>query len=193
MVIKQLQGLLYAELKQEIKELRDEIKQKDNKINNLEKRVTELSQTTDNLEQYSRRNSLRIFGKEESDYEDPSKLALDIIKKDLNLDIKGIDCAHRVGKKRQERKTPRPILVKFTSYADGDAVFRQRSKLKGTQIFINEDLTQVRSALLYTARTCKRNKKIKDCLTHDRLVIIKTNQNRIIGVKTEKELIDATE
>ena len=191
-VVDQLERLLCAKLKKEITVLHDEMQQKDVKITELEKRVTELSQSNDNLEQYSRRNSLRIFGKEETDNEDPAKVAFDLINKDLKLDIKVKDRAHRVGKRTKVRTAPRPILVKFATYADRDAVYRQRTILKGSRIFINEDLTQQRSALLYTARTFKRNTKIKDCWSHDGQILIKNNHGRVIGIKKEKDLIEAS-
>ena len=191
-VIDRLQSVLCANLKQEISTLRDEIKLKDEKIDSLEKRVDELTQTADNLEQYSRRNSLRIFGREENDHEDPAEQAFNIINKELKLDIKVIDRAHRVGKKSKERKTPRPTLVKFATHADRDAVYKKRRLLRGTSIFINEDLTQPRSALLYTARSYKRNKRIKDCWTHDGLILVKNNHGRVIAVRTERDLVDAS-
>ena len=123
--------------------------------------MTELLQTTDNIEQYSRPNSLRIFRKrEESEYEDPAMIGSDVIRARYQPNIKVIDQARRVRKKKQERKASRPILVKFSIYADNDGFSNQRSKQKGTRIFINDDLTQARSALLYKAQTYKRTMKI---------------------------------
>ena len=150
-VIKQLKAIIRDELQQEMAELRRELKKKEEKIESLEKQVDELQTTTDKLEQYSRRNSLRIFGIKESEHEDPSQVALQLVNNDLGLDITTIDRACRVGRQVAERTTPRAILVKFATYKDRDAVFKRKKRLKGRNIFINEDLTQPRSSLLYKA------------------------------------------
>ena len=66
-VIKKLQDAVCGQLQQEVTNLKDIIKSKDAAIDKLEKRVNELESVQDDLEQYSRRNSLRIGGVDESE------------------------------------------------------------------------------------------------------------------------------
>ena len=61
---------LQKELKKELDEPKDPIAEKDNKIKVLEKKVDALENRNDDLEQYSRRNSLRQHGVDEEDDED---------------------------------------------------------------------------------------------------------------------------
>ena len=161
-----LQQTIGREIRRELKEMKDLINEQNNKIRNLEKKIEEICEKNDDLEQYSRRNSLRIFGLDETEHENPSEVTLKLINSDLgiSMDVTSIDRVHRVGKKVEGSKT-RPIFIKFATYRDRAEVFRTRTALKGhptRKVFINEDLTAQRSRLLYKARQLKKNKTIQD-------------------------------
>ena len=90
-------------------------------MNNLKKQVDDLTQSSshqrdvfDEHEQYSRRNSLRIWIKEkETPGEVTNQVVTDYAKKvGVELQPGDIDRTHRVGKPGDK---PRPIIVKFTS------------------------------------------------------------------------------
>ena len=49
-----------------------------------------------------------------------------------------LERAHRVGQHQDAR--PRPIVARFTRYSDREAVMRSAKKLRGTNIYINDDL-----------------------------------------------------
>ena len=92
-------------------------------MNELKKQVDDLTQSSshqrdalDEYEQYSRRNSLRIWIKEkETPGEVTNRVVTDYAKKlEVELQPGDIDRTHRVGKLGDK---PRPIIVKFTSYA----------------------------------------------------------------------------
>ena len=59
-VIGKLRDAVCNPIQQEVNELRNLIKLKDAKINELESKVSQLELQVDDLEQYSRRNSLRL-------------------------------------------------------------------------------------------------------------------------------------
>ena len=67
---KKLKELLVDELRHEVAELRSIIIAKDKQISHLTKQVEALEDKTEELEQYSRRNSLRISGIPERERED---------------------------------------------------------------------------------------------------------------------------
>lgn len=49
-----------------------------------------------------------------------------------------LERAHRVGVPRDARA--RPIVAKFSHYCDREAVMRNPNNLRGTNIFVNEDI-----------------------------------------------------
>lgn len=131
-----------------IRQLELSLQERDNKILKLEQ---QLSEKTDSLEQYQRRQCLRIFGIPEQDGEDTDNIAIDVASKiGVKLETCDIDRSHRVGKKSDR---PRPVIVKFISYRKRREVFQNKKQLKGSGITVREDLTQIRYKLL------------KDCIT----------------------------
>ncbi len=126
------------------------IAKKDAGIRELKVRVTALEEKTDDLEQYSRRNTVRFRGIPETLNEDTDGLVKDVTARKLDVQLTNHDFvrSHRVGRKSEEKDTPRAvIIVRFTSHNTKVAVMRNARKLKGTHIFINEDLTKVRSTI----------------------------------------------
>ena len=108
----------------------------------------------DDLEQYFRRNCIKITGVSENKDENSDDVALNVINKlilgpeKISISIDKIERSHRVGKPRGNR--PRDIIVKFTSYRDRALVYAKKSNLKKYnkndmnehKIFINESLTK---------------------------------------------------
>ena len=120
-----------------------------------------LHKKVEELEQYTRRPSVRIFGiptvKKET-----SRDVENIVKKilvDYNTDIlaTSIDRAHRVGKPKRNDKGVeiQGIIVRFTSFRDRTKFYQQRKimKEKGAKFSsVALDLTAERYALLHKAR-----------------------------------------
>ena len=182
------------EIKSLIQKHSQEIKEKNEEIKQLKNRIQLLENSSDELEQYSRRNSVRIFGlpEHETSVEEPMKVVLELFNENMKMEQSecqvmptDIDRVHRVGPKHSGKS--RPMLVKFTHYGARMKVFQAKRKNKPTttgtmsttpsQIFINEDLTKTRVNLLYQARKAKKEKRIKDCWTFDGTVLIKDNSN----------------
>ena len=86
-----------------------------------------------------RRNNLVIVGVEE---DRPRETTVEVVKKvlsnKLNTEIPIIE-ARRIGK--ANTRGPRPILVRLPDYNTKVSVLKKRSQMKGTNIFINDDLT----------------------------------------------------
>ena len=191
---------LNNQLKKEVAELRDIVKAKDSKISALEARIDILESKSDDQEQYSRRNSLRMTGIPEENNEILQPKVLDILNSKLSLDAPiepaHIDRMHRVGKPKES--SPRAILIKFTGYGPRSAVYKNRRNLKFARtatpengnpaIYINEDLTRFRSNLLYQARRLKTSKKIKGCWSSDGTILIQNNAGKIFPISTVTEL-----
>ncbi len=130
----------------------------ENSYKKLKKRVDTQEKQLDDLEQYSRRNCLLIHGIAEAGIrgENTDQVSINTINQHLNINIDNndIDRSHRIGKPKstddEDNKTtkPRPVMVKFISYARRAQVFRAKRKLKGSGLLITESLTRTRMDLL---------------------------------------------
>jgi len=97
-------------------------------------------------EQYSRRNNLRIFGFKPEQDENSCTAAVRFVKSHLHVPINDVDIemAHmtngpvRTTSEQQRRPT---MLIRFRSKEKRDQVIRARRSLKGTHFAISEDLT----------------------------------------------------
>ncbi len=133
-----------AELKAELKDARS--------TNNV------LVHRTNDLEQYSRRESIRISGFPDNPHESAAKCEENVcnfVNDKLKLPVKitpsDIAAAHRLGGSSRHSK-PRQVIVKFVSRKLRDRVIGARRVLKGSGITISEDLTKMNYQLLQRAR-----------------------------------------
>lgn len=148
---------------------------------------TEIEDKLNDLEQYSRKNNIRVSGIPELGSEAAEVTTEKIIETlndkipDLHLLKDHIDVAHRIGGKR--KGSQRQIIVKLSSRMKRDEILKNRKMFKGTQIFINEDLSKTNQLVL----TCIR-KKMPDEVDQawsrgGRLYYkLKSNINRVIEV-----------
>lgn len=165
--IELLEGRLFEKdqenekLKREItvlnKKIADEKEEKNKLVDQIQKVNEAAEERINDQEQYGRRNNLRINGIEEEEADETADITTrKIVNKlngriqDLNLEISDIDIAHRLGQKR--RGSCRPIIVKFLSRLKRDRVIRNRKLFKGTNIYINEDLTRLNQLVLACVR-----------------------------------------
>lgn len=124
-------------------------------INNFQdkciKRLNNVEVNHDLLEQYTRRNNIRIFGLSEGPNENVDLLVTELFTNKLNVrcSIEDIERAHRIGQVTPDKE--RPVIVKFVSYRKRDEVIKKRMLLKGTKVIIREDLTKLRLELLKQA------------------------------------------
>ena len=187
-------------LEAEILDLKQVVRQRNSEIHSLKGKLGELEKKCDDLEQYSRRNSLRIQGLPETQYEDVGEKVLDLANDVLSvsppLTPADIDRVHRIGKQPKPSESgvidpPRPIILKLATYRVRDRVYRQRTSLKDydvAKVYINEDLTAARSSLLWQARQRKKSKAIGDCWSHDGQVLIKTKNGKVKPIYTADDL-----
>ena len=95
-----------------------------------------------------------------------------------------IERVHRLGRKTDTIR-PRAVIARFVSGKTRDRVYRSRATLKTHnhstdqhhKIFINEDLTTMRSNLAYATRTLKKSKRITDCWTFNGKIVTRFGKN----------------
>ena len=119
----------------------------------MQAHIRSLTYRNDELEQYSRRESVRMFGVAE----DPNETSETTEKKAIqvftdlgaNVSPNDISACHRVGKPKDGK---RAIIVRFCSRKSRQLVMAKKSNLKGKsgyeKVFINDDLTPLRQKLL---------------------------------------------
>ena len=151
-----------------------EMKNMQAKIASLEDKCEYSSNHLNQLEQYSRRNCLRVFGIEEHPNENTNVAVMDLTSKYLGfkLNPSDIDRSHRIGKKEQGK--PRAIIIKFQNYNARDQCIKNRRKLKGTKFVIKEDLTKVNQQLL---QATKINPLVKSAWSHDGKIVALVSKN----------------
>ena len=150
------------------------------------------------LQQYTRRNALRIYNpswkEPQNTYdEDTDALVLQLAGAiGVRLAPWEIGRSHRVGRKRLDG-TPRPVIVKFIGYNVRKRLYDARKKLRETPglngVYMNEDLTRENSELAYEARKLKRQRQIYDTFTRDcRVYIKRTAEDRPIVIRDVNHL-----
>ena len=124
------------------------------KVEQMQQMSLMMKYDIDKLEQYSRRESIRISGigaqvgeKEEDIIEAVVQIAKDI---DVIIQPNDISVAHRVGK---ANASGRSVLCRFVSRQVRDKVMKSRKKLKDLpnhkgKTYLNDDLTTMRARLM---------------------------------------------
>ena len=150
-------------------EFRKEIEVRDRKIEELEQRVSVLKLNTNALEDkideneaYERRDAVVISGTEVPavvEGENPVQLVCGIIKDKVGVVLKpeDVSVAHRLGKKPINQTTDRrSIIAKFCRRDTKHDILKACRAVKPRNIYVNENLTPIRSTALYGIRNAKR-------------------------------------
>ena len=158
------------------------------KIIELEESNHLLKMENNSLEQYGRRNNILIVGVPETpneSAEQTSKNAAELLNAKLpNTNIRrcDIDIAHRLGPKQDVK--PRTVIMRFVSRMTRDSIMRCRKHLKGTNIFINEDLTKLNHKVLKCVRT-KMTDEVESAWSTNGKILYKHKDKSIKEVKTK--------
>ncbi|XP_041377200.1 uncharacterized protein LOC121389625 [Gigantopelta aegis] len=146
-------------------------------------------QKLNDLEQYTRKNSVRIFEVNDKNRDETTEqtmeAAVGVLKK-IGVDIKvgDINIAHRLGKFKEG--SSRPMTVKFVSRIHKQKVLYNRRKLEGSGIGIAEDLTAKDLAYL---QQLKEEKTVEAAWTRDTKFFVKLKSDgKIIKVYPTKYL-----
>ena len=224
-IVKRLQEVLLGGFKQMldtmsaqiIATLKDEIRQRDVTILNLKKEIKSLQVTSDDMEQWTRRGSMRIHGipvDTEGSLDDKLLTLFNTkLKMKPRIQLEEIEVAHRlpqgrpIGRPPTEAASPqvdgggaasvqRPpvVILKFLSRRTKERVMAMRTVLKDIKeenhpvIYFQDDLTAKRAKLSYEARQMKRQNLIIDTWVGNSKVYIKDRHSRIHVIKDQDDL-----
>ena len=133
-------------LKQELAVAKKQIEDSNNTISDQSKFIKTLNTKIDKLDNYSRRKNIRIDGLTEVSNENQQQTQQKVdklLKNNLQLQNIKIEIAHRLPRSTLiPGGQPRTIIAKLTSTVDKEETMRNKYKLKGTGIFVNEDLSE---------------------------------------------------
>lgn len=160
-VTSELRNVVGEAVRAALMDVSKEVEKLRGEVNSLRAAVTDLDHKlmarTDELEQYTRRNNVRIFGVAERTGEDTDLIVRELCRDKLGVELReeALCRTHRVGRQPQPgpngEKRHRPIIVRFVSYRDRRLVYGAKKNLKGSGITVREDLTSQRLEVLKKA------------------------------------------
>lgn len=181
----------------EIKQLRDENTKKDQLLKELGNRVEE-------LDQQARLNEVIVTGlkikyltyaraaaaatSQSVVPDDPEVKSVEMqvsefmAARDIEVDFNNVEVCHLLPQ-RKDSKT-RAVVLRFTNRKYKIALLKQGRMLKGSDVYINENLTKKNADIARKARHLKKNGKIQHTWTANCRIYIKTNGSSPEEVKT---------
>ena len=193
-----------SSLRAEIKSLRAELADRDVTIVNWRGQIQRLREDHDALEQYGRRNNLRVSGIPEPNLQQGEtkdttsavvNLANEVLKLDPPLQNSHIEVSHRLKKSRHARsEDPRSIIVHFRSKSERFQVISNRKELKNynatndNKVFINEDLTAMGAKLFSTVRALHRKKQFQQVWTYNCTIRVKEMQRTVQIIHNNEDI-----
>ena len=152
----------------------------------LETKISGLECKIDDIEQYGRRSNAELQQGEDLEGK-LLDLANNVMCVTPPLQPSYIERVHRLGRKTDTIR-PRTVIARFVSDKTRDNMYLSWATLKTLNqsstdhhhnIFINEDLTTIRSTLAYATRTLNKSKRITDCWTFNGKIVINDNASHI--------------
>ena len=170
---------------------------------NIEQRIKGLEDQIDNVEDQSRRNNLKFFGIPDTgaweSWEQSEANIRTILSEKMkfsNAETIGITRAHRLSKttntrdSRKQENDPRPIIVKFDSFKDRQAIIMASGKLRNTPLSITEDFcartNKYRNEILKPRMDAQRDAGKYAVMRHRRLIV----KDKIVREKTDHNDIE---
>lgn len=175
----------------------------------LEQENSNLKEQINNQEQYTRLNTIEVFGipelQDENVYSTVIRVATAL---KVEVTAKDIDCCHRL-KKLPNSTEPRGIVIKFVTRWKKEEIFAARrtqrifslkdiAGLEGLDkydprkiVYINESLTKENRALLVKCREYKKNHDIKYLwIRSGKIFMRKADKSRAYVIKNVSDLRD---
>lgn len=191
--------------------LMEEVKQLRLQNTAKEQRILELERRVDELEQYTRINDVIITGikikprsyaravgatengGEPSELETRSveqQVASFLQNRGIEMDLDTIEACHPLPTRNTR---PPAVIMRFTNRKKKVALLKQGSKLKGTDVYINEHLTKRNADIAKKARQLKKQGKIQHTWVNNCKIFIKLNgtpeQAQVLVVRSMQDLV----
>ena len=200
-------------LSSEIRDLKNTISQQDKALHDAfsqlklhENRICQLEQQLQNRQNGERQYTLRVTGLA-PDYS--TTHFINTVKDKMNIDLVHDDVSVKACPARPPRRpaaapsgstdptppSPPPVthIATFSSVWKRRDVYSSRTKLRGTGIFLAEDLTKEEGKLAFLCRQKRKDKKIKSTWTFNHKIYIRTLDDTQVCVTSEHQLQQLTD
>ncbi|KAG5865031.1 hypothetical protein JTB14_013323 [Gonioctena quinquepunctata] len=168
MIINKLAPKITAKIEEQLEKLSKQFEKMDTKLNNVaiklnasdelahsnQKEVPILRNKLDSFEQTNKMNTLRLVGMKEDVNENLQGSILHLFNGGMKIKcvLGEINNVFRIGKFNENTQKPKTVIVDFVTYLKRNEVYRARATLKGTGIYLNEDLIEKRYQLLMSTK-----------------------------------------
>nr|XP_023026791.1 uncharacterized protein LOC111514777 [Leptinotarsa decemlineata] len=149
-IVNKLSSKITNKIDAQLEILGKQIEKMDQLTHSNKREIAFVNSKLDVLDQRSRSNTLRLVGmKEETDENLPAKV-LHIFNEELKIKctLGDLNKTFRSGKFIENSTKARTVIIEFVSYLKRNEIYKSRSNLKGTDLYLNEDLTGKRYHLL---------------------------------------------
>ena len=126
----------------------------------LKDRLVQAESDLNDLEQYGRRQNIKIYNLKELENEsakDTTRRACKVLTDILKVETKpeNIEACHRIpastAPTKDGKSRIKPIIVRFKDRSHRDEILKNKSKCKGQEFSVSEDLTRANGALCKAA------------------------------------------
>ena len=171
--------------------LKTELQQTKGKLQKQVEEEDNLYTVLDDLEQYTRKNSLEIHWIPDDCYSSTEEVVLKLpAVLNVNVNPSDIEITHKL---KQRGNNSSPVIVKFISHKVKTTLYKERVKLRNVKvlgvfpsysnvvraedprIFLNENLTNYRRGLVSRASEMKRDRLLTSFWTIDGKIFVKTS------------------
>lgn len=162
----------------EIVTLHDKLKNAEKSNQDLQQQIWGLEESMDELEQYSRRTSLRFHNcPQPNSNNSTDSIIKDICREKLGIQITENDIfrSHPIGNRNNHGGIQ--IICRFQNWKTKNTVYKAKSKLKNSDIFVTEDLTRYRQGIIHELSAAKRLRKVHSFWTNDGRIFTKLSEN----------------
>ncbi len=149
-------------------------------IHKLKREISAVSSANDDLQRSvnaqkrdERLKNLRVSGLQGTENEIKEKF-IELARNNMDIELKPDEIAVR-----KPIKDNAPAQVMFTNIWRRNTCFERKTKLKGTNTFISEDLSPEDAKLFYEARKMKKEEKISATWTNKNVIFVKTGYSSI--------------
>ena len=118
------------DLKKQVKKLEETVKEKENALQG----------EVDKLSLYVARENLLFIGLPETEGEDVNKVLSEFYINNLKMSHEEVQNIEYQRAHRTAGKNPRPMKARFVRYRDRDIIMKNAYQLKGTKLFVKEDI-----------------------------------------------------
>ena len=193
----------------DIVKIRGAVSKHEQQLKSQAEQIKELQTKKENEDKREQQKRLIVTGLNE---EEPKKHFITTVKEKLNIDITETDFSLETKEIRirprqnenarqstsgstgneatntnmQQRK--KIVTLNFASTWKKREIYAARSDLRGTDIFLSEDIDANQRALFFKCRQLRRNHKIQQTWTQDLKIYVKANNNNKTEITCEADL-----